>query len=291
MTPVASSITTQAHRWAALGITPGRCLRLVGMRRSGNHAIANWLQRNSETSAALFLNNCRPGHDPLRSHNGVEVSGRHHGGSLQQAAAEAGEGALLLVSYEDTLHLRFEAAGNLSGPYDTGSFDADILIYRSFLNWSASLLKKLQRNENYRSADRMAVMARALATYGDLLAEVAEAGTTGRHAICYDDWVSDEIYRARVLKDLGLPLRDNDLGAVQSYGGGSSFQTDAAQAEELQIADRWPAMAPDPEYQTLLRLAALDPDFMTRLGALFPTDADHMARIAALPDFDAEVLT
>ncbi|NIZ12884.1 hypothetical protein [Phaeobacter sp. HF9A] len=281
---------TQAGDWAGLGITPATALRVVGMRRSGNHAITNWLQRNAPEGQALFLNNCRPGTDPLRSRKGIEVSGHWHRDDVAAAAKAAGEGALLLISYEDTVHLRYCAERPMSGPYGDAAFDGDILIFRSFLNWSASLLKKLQGNENYRSGDRMAVMARALATYGDLLAEVAEADQTGHVPICYDQWVADAAYREGVLARLGLPLRDNGLGAVQPYGGGSSFQKAAATAEDLAPQARWRMMAHDPEYQALLRLAALDEDLCARLTRAFPEDAARLARIAALPGFDAEVL-
>ncbi|KUP94378.1 hypothetical protein [Tritonibacter horizontis] len=279
-------------QWRDLGLIPARVLRLVGMRRSGNHAICNWLQRNAPQGRALFLNNCRPGANPLRSHNGIEVSGQPQGSSdLQAAARLAGDGALVLVSYEDTLHGRYNAARPMSPPHGDAAFDCDLLIYRSFWNWSASLLKKLQANPDYRSGDRMAVAARALATYGDLLAEVQAAAETGRVAICYDRWCRDELYRARLLADLGLPMTDNALGPVQAYGGGSSFQKDADRAEDLASQDRWRQMLGDSEYQALLRLAALDPVLRARIGAQFPEDAARLARIAALPGFDAEDLT
>ncbi|TNJ47858.1 hypothetical protein FGE21_03700 [Phaeobacter sp. B1627] len=271
---------------------PARALRVVGMRRSGNHAICNWLQRNAQGGRSLFLNNCRPGTDPLRSCNGLEVSGQPRSDEpMAESARAAGDGALLLVSYEDTAHGRFGDARPLSGPHADASFDMDVLIYRSALNWIASLLKKLQANETYHPVDRMAVLVRALATYGDLLDEVAAAATTGRVAICYDRWLRDELYRARVLSDLGLPLQDNDLGEVQSYGGGSSFQKEALHASDLRPDERWSAMLDDPEYQALLRLAALDSRFCQRVAAFFPEDADRLARIGRLPGFSTEGLT
>ncbi len=272
--------------WDALGLVPARALRLVGMRRSGNHAICNWLQRNAPEGRALFLNNCRPGANPARSHAGIEVSGTHFPGEdVTAAAAEAGDGALLLISYEDTVHGRFAGERPMSPPYADAAFDGDVLIYRSVLNWSASLLKKLQANPQYRAADRMAVAVRALATYGDLLAEVLAAPETGRVAICYDRWCRDEVYRARLLAELGLSLRDNTLGPVQPYGGGSSFQKEARHAEDLAPQDRWRAMAGDGEYQALLRVAALDGDLRAHLEALFPEEAARLARLAALPGF------
>ena len=276
--------------WAGLGFVPAPAVRVLGMRRSGNHAICNWLQRNAPQRSALFLNNCRAGADPLRSFNGLEVSGARRGEDLATAAAEAGQGAMLLVSYEDSAHSQFAGLRALSGPVPDAGFDHEVLIYRSPLNWVASLLRKMQDNPNLSVSDRTATLARALATYGDHLEAVEMAEARGHVAICYDTWVADELYRARVLKALGLPVRDNALGAVQPYGGGPTFQKDAIDAAELTPTDRHRAMATDPEYQAVLRLMALDPRLMAQAESLFPADAARLSRIAALPLFDAEVL-
>ena len=292
MTSVAALATSaEAGPWAELCLMPSLALRVVGMRRSGNHAICNWLQRNAPQGAALFLNNCRAGADPLRSFNGLEVSGVRRGEDLAAAAAEVGQGALLLVSYEDSAHNQFAGLRALSGPVPDAAFDQDVLIYRSPLNWVASLLRKMQDNPSLSASDRVATLARALATYGDHLEAVEMAEARGHVAICYDQWVADEVYRARVLKALGLPVHDNSLGAVQPYGGGPTFQKDATEAAELTPTDRYRAMATDPEYQAVLRLMALDPRLMAQAKCLFHADAARLLRIAALPLFDAEVLS
>ncbi|WP_293576505.1 hypothetical protein [Phaeobacter sp.] len=276
-------VTVQTHETALvaqLGWQPVKTLRMVGMRRSGNHAIANWLQRNASTGKALFLNNCRAGRDPFRHHNGLEVSGHRCSAPLEHAAEEAGPDAMLLLSYEDTTLGRAHADRDLSGPLSDQAFDHSVLVYRSFLNWSASLLAKLRRNPRYRSADRAAVMMRSIATYGDLLAEVVaaqdQAQARGSVAICYDHWVESDLYRAQRLQALGLEVRDNSLGMVQAYGGGSSFQPKATTATELDVMNRWRGMAKDPEYRAVLSLAALDDVFVSRLTSLFPDDATHL---------------
>ena len=44
---MASVASQQDFAWQQLGIIPGVALRLFGMRRSGNHAIVGWMQRNA----------------------------------------------------------------------------------------------------------------------------------------------------------------------------------------------------------------------------------------------------
>ena len=93
--------------WLQLGVTPAVVFRAFGMRRSGNHAIANWLQRNAPGGNAVFLNNCKNARSPLESFAGFEVNGaaitnRLALQDLPKYARTAGDGAMLLFSYEDT---------------------------------------------------------------------------------------------------------------------------------------------------------------------------------------------
>ncbi|MGR3760434.1 hypothetical protein ACUXV3_09945 [Roseobacteraceae bacterium NS-SX3] len=271
--------------WRHLGFRPGAALRLFGMRRSGNHAIADWLQRNAPGGRSVFLNNCKPGSSPFDAFRGIEVNGRRApqkaaGRDMAQVVAEAGEGALFLVSYEDTSPSDFLGRGPVSGSFDEGLFTADILLCRSFLNWCASLLKKLQGNPDYSLARRSAVLLRAIDTYTRLLALAGQADELALTCIRYDDWMADAGYRAGVLARLGLPAGDNTLGAVQPYGGGSSFQNDAQSAADLETGSRWRQMAADPEYQAVLHLAARDMALMAQLEQHFPQDAARLARIA-----------
>ena len=92
--------------------------------------------------------------------------------------------------------------------------------------------------------------------------------------------MADEGYRAGLAATLGLTLRDNSLGAVQAYGGGSSFQKDATDAAQLDTQRRWQQMADDPEFQAVLHLAARDTALVERLERLFPADAATLAGIA-----------
>ncbi|MEP2717134.1 hypothetical protein [Pseudophaeobacter sp.] len=271
--------------WQALGLTPGLSLRVFGMRRSGNHAILSWLQRNAPGGRSVFLNNCKPGTDPLRNSRGIEVNGAHASQNkakrnMPAVTQDAGDGALFLVSYEDTSPAEFDLSRQASGSFDEVLFSHNVLIYRSFLNWSASLLKKMQANEGYSLVRRNGIVLRTIDSYTRLLDLVRQARDLGLVAICYDRWVASADYRANLLQDLGLQARDNSLGAVQSYGGGSSFQKQASSAAELQTDKRWQQMRDDAEYQALLHLAARDRALLDELEGLFPEDTAFLKTVA-----------
>jgi len=271
-----------APEWARLGIVPGVALRAFGMRRSGNHAIADWIMRNAPAGHSVFLNNCKPGKSPLDSFASIEVNGekqavRRARGNLAGETARLDDGALLLVSYEDFSPADFGVKRQVSGDFNTGLFACDVLIYRSFLNWAASLIKKLQSNPGYGPMRRVAIMLNTADRYARMLELVGKAPGNGMVPICYDRWFEDGAYREGVLGQLGLPVRDNTIGGVQSYGGGSSFQKDAAAPDELQIGDRWRQMAEDADFRAFLSIVAREAGLMAQVEAHFPEDAARLA--------------
>jgi hypothetical protein len=270
-----------APEWAQLGIVPAVALRAFGMRRSGNHAIADWIMRNAPRGHAVFLNNCKPGMSPLESFSSIAVDGekqavRRARANLPAETARLGDGALLLVSYEDTSPADFGTARQVSGGFNADLFDRDILIYRSFLNWAASLLKKLQSNAGYGPMRRVAILLNTADRYARMLERVGSAKRDGAVPICYDSWFADSAYRAGILGQLGLPVTDNAIGDVQSYGGGSSFQKDATTPADLQTDDRWRQMAADPDFRAVLNIARREVDLMTQVERHFPEDAARL---------------
>jgi hypothetical protein len=260
-----------------LGFTPGKVVRMFGMRRSGNHAIADWLQRNAAAAGSLFLNNCAARRNPLTNYRSLELNGKRVGGDARTHGATLRDGAFLLISYEDTSPAEAVKKRPISDGFDESLIDSEIVIYRGFLNWSASLLKKLQSNSGYSPIARNVVLLRAVDTYARILDLVERADALGLVAIRYEDWCHSAAYRADNLTRIGLSARDNRLGEVQPYGGGSSFQKDATDAADLQTEKRWQAMATDLEYAAVLSICARDPALTERLGRLFPDDAARLA--------------
>ena len=253
-------------------LAPARVLRVYGMRRSGNHAIVDWMMRNAPEGAGLFLNNCKPNRNPLKTASGIAA---YEGGvELTHVGAKdkiraTGATPFTVVSFEDRMP-DLKRAALFEAP------ETCVIIYRSFLHWAASLLRKIQGNAGYGPLERMRVMMQALRTYGEMLVRVQDADVV---PVCYDDWAGDESYRRAALDRLDLPGRDLDLGAVQRYGGGSSFQGKKADTADLATGQRAAQMADDLEYQLVLWTAARDLAFMQRLSEVFPQDAERLSAL------------
>ena len=253
-------------------IAPRSVLRVYGMRRSGNHALINWIVRNAPDGAGLFLNNCKPNRDPLTTARGVSVydQGAEQAHKTVDAKLHAaGPLPFTVVSYEDVMPPQTRKP-LFAAP------EICIVAHRSFLQWAASLLRKIQGNPGYGPLERTRVMMQSMRTYGDMLNRIQDDDVV---PVCFDDWTSDETYRRTVLGRLGLPGTDLNLGPVQRYGGGSSFQGDLTDGTELATKERAAQMAKDLEYQLLLWTAARDFEFMQRLAEVFPLDAERLSQL------------
>ena len=254
---------------------PGPVLRVYGMRRSGNHAILDAFLRNAPGGNAVFFNNCKTPRDPLGSHRSLDIrrDGARQGplGTLDQTLAQAGPAPLTIVSVEDAM------------PRDGarpiwGGGEQKVLIYRGFLNWAASLLKKIKGNAGYGPVERMRIMTTACRTYTRALQIASAPGDVT--PVLYDRWIASEAYRAETLRALGLEAHDLGLGDVQRYGRGSSFQRGERDAAALGTDRRAELLAEDPEFGILLWLVAHDAELADAIAAHFPQDADRMLQLA-----------
>lgn len=252
---------------------PGRVLRVHGMRRSGNHAILDAFLRNAPNGNAVFFNNCKAPQDPCHSYRGLDVRRNGHkvdrNGTLDDTLAQAGARPLTIVSVEDSMP-RAHAAPIW------GTEEQVVLIYRSFLNWAASLLKKIKGNASYGPVERMRIMTNACRTYGQAL-NMLDGPVV---PVLYDKWIRSRGYRAETLAALGLETSDLSLGQVQRYGGGSSFQPEAQDAADLTVDQRADQMANDPEFGMLVWLVAHDIDLSQAIARHFPSDAERILGLA-----------
>lgn len=267
--------------WPQLGITPGPVLRVFGMRRSGNHAVINWLARNAPGGRSLFFNNCTPGRKPFETYRAIEIDGLRvagDGGDPVKLAAKAGDGTALMFSYEDAMPNE-RRKRPVSVGVDEAAISHDVVICRGFLNWAASLLKKVQGNDAYTAHQRVGIVLKALGGYSSMLDLAMAEAELGVVVIRYEPWMTDAGYRAGLLERLGFEARDDSLGEVQRYGNGSSFQTEAGAVEELNTLDRWKEMRNDPEYRIVMWLAAQDVPLCDKLSKVYPGDAKQLIRL------------
>ena len=247
-------------------------IRVFGMRRSGNHAIVDWLRRNIP-GETVFLNDCAPG-DPYATFQAlVSPRGDRHGPSFREtrwyAQFEAGRARFHhVVSYEDRLPH--------APPLGWEDRWRTVVVHRGFLGWLASyyaLVVHRQGGTPWGVSDPSEIEP-MLRRYAALLDMPADA------ALSIERWSAEPAYRRARLRALGLAALDDAPGGQTDYGGGSSFVPGAAAPAARDLAGRWRVFTRDPDFERLARRAAQDDAFMRALDPLYPEDAARLARLA-----------
>jgi hypothetical protein len=74
----------------------------------------------------------------------------------------------------------------------------------------------------------------------EYVGETRHLGGEGVVRVSYNRWLADEVYRATLLEQLAVPLKDNSIDHVPDVGGGSSFDG-VATSDLIQtgVNERW----------------------------------------------------
>lgn len=237
-------------------------IRVVGMRRTGNHALLTWIEHQI-SGDVYHLNNVRAGANPYRykANNLLRYHPEHRKMAQayrRQAKGELVERDCLLYSYEDwglpqITHPRFERNRELYLGRATECFD--VLILRDPFNLFASRLKKgyvPTKDRNRSMVDMWLEYAREF---------LRESQFLTRNVICinYNRWFADKNYRHQLANRLGLPFSDAGLTVVPNLGGGSSFEGTQLnrQAREMDVTNRWQQFAKEPAFRQIFENAAI----------------------------------
>ena len=254
-------------------------MRVLGIRRTGQHAVINWILRNAGCENTVFLNSCTMRRSSVRTCGQSELNGQPSGKSHRlKAALEAfltpETRPFVLVSYEAGFH-----AGALTPNFPDESFTREVLVTRSFVNWLPSFMR-LMRIMNPKSPptalDISSGITFEMMRYKNHL---LAAQNTAHVVVCFDQWASSPAYRCSKLAELGLDEVDNGLGQVQAYGAGSSFSGVETPAEKLALTTRWETIIHDPYAHHFLRIAKADTSFLAVLAKSYPDDLrliDHL---------------
>lgn len=241
----------------------GTVIRIVGMARSGNHAIINWILEQL-AGCWCFLNCVEPSTNPFHTARPIaegEPGFRTTIPGFDLAAERAGRLSskdAIVFSQEDTflkIALGPAAAAVQEAAVGSGRRRIDVLILRDPYNLFAS-----RRRLSYQFVtDRTAVRIwkqHARAFLGESPFLVPDAVR-----IRYNDWVHDRGYRRHVADRLGLSFTDAGIDRVARSAGGSSFDGTRyeGRATEMAVFDRWRLYAGDPVFRALfdLQLAEL----------------------------------
>ncbi len=239
---------------------------IVACKRSGHHAILNWI---AEQFAAepYVLNNCRVGESPF-----TETRRRlERRGSVDEAEAcraeESGaltEKRLLIYNFEDCdLRAVFspEERSRRERALGPSRTRLNVVVLRDHYNLFASRLHRVRLGSDVpRERLDKALAARDL--YVQYAREcLGETSIVDEPCIpvLYNHWFTDAAYRRDLSARLGGTFRDDSMRRVAAHGEGSSFDGVAfgGRADEMAVLDRWRGLASNHFYRAIVGDAAM----------------------------------
>ncbi len=226
-------------------------IHLIGIQRSGIHALQAWLVGHFRGPVA-WVNHAQPGGSPLPTrlfHASADHLERDRSGLLQPKEA-------YLVGWENLEPAGFRAAhasfrekieARLPAGESFARHTAFLLLLRDPFNQAASLLRCDRAKLSH-----LEVLWEAYAQ--EFLRETRHVPDEGLVPVRYDLWFSSAEYRRALARRLGLAFSDANLNEVWHYGGGSSFDGLRYRhaAQHMRVGDRWRAYRFDPDFRRAL---------------------------------------
>lgn len=274
---------------------PVREFVVLGMQRSGNHAVIQWLLSGLD-EPWVYLNNVRPGVVTFRAVPGLtETKGWPFAEvpRLADPAVRAAYPGRLVHSHEDIAARELGAWLAQQPPYlGTAEARATLLILRDPFNLFASRVYRTWM-KNWRGFIPVDDQDSALLAERWIEHALEFCGQT-RHLpnlvpVNYDAFALDPAYRARLAAQLGITPDEAIMQRTAPWGRGSSFDEFAldGRAHEMDVLGRWRALADHPRYRAVLadaRLWVLAEQIFGDVEALFP-DVHQLA--PSLPEHRA----
>ena len=237
-------------------------IRVIGMSRSGNHCLINWIMAQAE-GRICFLNCAEGKTNPFHSARPLETgrSYRVNYAGFDLAAERRGAFSAkdyLIHSYEDAF-LGGVCGGAFEADHDrhvgASARRLDVLVLRDPFNLFAS-----RRRMGF--DDRATVAGRIWKQHAREFLGAGRHLTRAGLPVSYNEWVGSRAYRRRLAERLGLAFTDAGIDSVPRCAGGSSFDGVAfdGRARQMAVFERWRSAADDPRYRALF-----DPE-MVRLA-------------------------
>lgn len=242
-------------------------VRVVGMSRSGNHAILNWIYLQAEGSRC-FLNCVEPKTNPFTSARPMDDGQSVWTSNEDLDLAEEAAGRLspkdwLIYSYEDCFlgmvtHADFE--NHREAYLGRSAQRTDVLILRDPFNLFASRLRA--QYDRVTPATAVRIWKQHANEY------LGRRRYLPRHrvAISFNRWADDADYRRELAQQLQLRFTDAGFEEVTPTGGGSSFdgRKFSGRASRMKVLERWKKCADDEQY-----LSTLDPEMLSLSRSIF----------------------
>lgn len=228
--------------------------RIIGMSRSGNHAVINWILSQAR-GRTCFANCAEPKHNPFRSARPLDdgrsiIANYEHFDLAAELRGEFSHKDCLIYSHEDCFlgtvaNESFEALHDaMVGP---SMARRDVLILRDPYNLFASRIRA-----GFGEVSNTIAM-RIWKQHAREFLGIRRYLQQPRVLINYNRWAAEKSYRRRIAGELGLEFRDKGLHEVPAAGNGSSFDGFRyhGRAGRMKTLERWKHFAGDRTYVSL----------------------------------------
>lgn len=260
-----------------MGVIQRNEFRIVGISRSGNHAIINWMLKQIK-GRYLFLNCAEPKYDPYLSARPLNNEGKVYQTNIQNFDLQKEREKIfsvkdyLLYNYEDCFlgplnnKVQKEERKNWVGPSENKK---DVLILRDPFNMYASRLKAgFLRGHSLQHRKELIAGSTLRRIYKQHAREFLSEKNYLKNKLCikFNSWSTDKDYRKSIAADLNIPFTDEGFKEVNSVAGGSSFDGigHSGRATEMQVNSRWKKFAHDEDFWTFF-----DPELIELTRMIF----------------------
>lgn len=235
-------------------------IRFVGLRRSGTHAVQNWLISLFE-GPVCYLNDVTEKRKILPDQPSDDLPAIR---GVGKAARLNEPKCLLLYAMEDRRlqflrSFRFENPGGGAEP----SRKIDVLLLRDPYNTIASRLKigrdrpgnGFFRDMFMRRPDGTAFFPQLWKNYAKEFLGEMNCLNADKLCVNFNRWKGEKSYRDEISHRLYAGRKSNEAAAreVPGWGFGSSFDATEfnGKADEMDLDNRWRVFADDPEFREL----------------------------------------
>lgn len=229
-------------------------IRLIGMSRSGNHALLQWILAQAE-GRTCFLNAAEGKSNPFLTARPIDT-GQCCWTNIQDfdlLAEQQGRHCrkdYLIFSHEDG-YLRRSCSADYEAQHDAfvghSRRRIDVLILRDPFNLFASRRKQLWN---------LLTPKTTVKVWKQHAREFLGRTRHLRHNsvfVSYNRWCTDKPYRRQIAESLGLTFTDAGRNDIWPCNGGSSFDGHAyhGRAGAMKVFDRWRHYADDPSFRAM----------------------------------------
>ena len=248
-----------SQSFTTIPVTNKKELRIIGLRRTGNHTVAEWIKAQ-QPGKVEHLNNLEVRCNPYRYkyEKIIDFYPEHtqwaHKHYLPLAKGDFVDLDCLICGYED------HALPSIYDPIFENFHDIylgksgqrfEILILRDPFNLFASRFKSNMLDVKSTRSTAVELWIQYAKEFLD------ETQYLKQNKVCinYNLWVDDVDYRRNIAKTLGLEFTDSGINRVASLGGGSSFEGQQmdGKGSKMQVLDRWKHFVDDNRYREIFQ--------------------------------------